>query len=542
MKETIQYKAGSPVSIQILDIDNYPWHFHEDVQLIYVLDGEVELKLTYTKYFLKKNSIHFIHTEDVHGFKGITKNNKVAVITLKSEYFSTQFPDLDNQIITTNIHSSSSTYKMLLQLRSQIFTLIWQRFNDHEDDVIKTANQLLDNLHRNFRGFTVDKNKKIFSHRVSHDKYQLERLSRVVSKIYRNYSSKLSLHDMAKEENINHFYLSHLFQNFTHENFRNFIGMVRVEMSEIKLLSTTFSIDEISHDVGFSNPKYYIENFIKWFGVHPNDYRRIYSKEILGIANIEREILPYEDIYTIIEEYVSIIETNSSNALIGQVSFDFKRTSANNNSTLWSDMFTSFKGDALSAVLNFQEGYGLDPASLYCDYIPQIECIKKLDDLISTKEISPLDLNVVDNDENINGLFTFNLMKKPMYFLFDFLRQMGEKIETAGDNSIRSYNNNKGYLILYNPDENMPLSFNISLHHVPGTLKVTEKRLLSQDNCIAFWCQLNFITNLAEEDLENIEAMSKPKVSYKIVPKKQKVSISKTLKPFEILFLKMEKL
>lgn len=538
MEELIEYNGSCPVNVQILTIENYPWHFHKDVQLVYVLDGEVELKLTYTKYNLKKNTIHYIHTYDVHGFKGISKHNKIVIITLKSEYFSQQFNNLGNQIITTNIHSSASSYKMLLLLKSQIFMLIWQNYNGNQEEITNTATQLLDNLHRNFRGFTVDQNEKIFSHRVSHDIYQLERVSRVIAKIYENYSSKLSLLDLAKEENINQFYLSHLFQNFTNESFRNFIGMVRVEMSEIKILSTNFSIDEISHDVGFSNSKYYTENFIKWFGIPPSQYRIENRCHILGVAEIIKANLTFDEIREDIEEYIGIIETDPICKSIGKINVDFKVKTSGKKSSLVNAEFFDFT--ILKDILTLRKKEVLDPSTLYWEHTPQDKCIEILEKFIADGSMPNFSTNIVDTKDNVNGLFSINLMKKPLYYLLECLKLMGDKIDIAGDNAIKSFLDDKTFLIVFNPDNTTPYSCNINFLNLPGSVKITEKKFIAENTCIGFWCQLNFSEEIEKEDFDNIEIMSRPKISYKIIPKSKKVSFSKTLEPLEIVFLKIE--
>ena len=93
--------------------------------------------------------------------------------------------------------------------------------------------------------------------------FQTDRISRIICYVYENYSSKISLAAIAAEENINTYYLSHLFQRFVGKSFRDFINMSRVEMSEYEILATDKAISKIALDTGFSNYSYYIDAFIK---------------------------------------------------------------------------------------------------------------------------------------------------------------------------------------------------------------------------------------------------------------------------------------
>ena len=287
MFQEINYEDELPVKVQVLEIEQIPWHTHNDIQIVYVLEGEIELKLTYARYRLSKNNIHIIHNEDVHGFRALSGNNLVVILSLNVDYFSARHPSLDSQVFTTKVSENIATYKKQLALKVHMFSIISElhsRKRGYKNRIMDTAHTLIDSLYSDFRGFTVNHEKRTFEHQVSRDPVQMERISRVVTFVYSNYPYKLGLSSIAEAENINSYYLSHLFQRFVGDSFRNFVSMVRVEMSEVELLTTDHSIAHISSNVGFSNAKYYVENFIEWFGCHPKEYRQLYGKEILGRA------------------------------------------------------------------------------------------------------------------------------------------------------------------------------------------------------------------------------------------------------------------
>ena len=116
MLKKIQYEDGLPIKVQVLKIQEYPWHMHNDIQVIYVLEGEIDLKMTYTRYYLSKNHMHFIHSDDVHGVKGLTENNLVVVLSLNMDYFSQFYPELDTQVFTTKGSEDVATYKRQLAM------------------------------------------------------------------------------------------------------------------------------------------------------------------------------------------------------------------------------------------------------------------------------------------------------------------------------------------------------------------------------------------------------------------------------------------
>ena len=54
MLKKIDYEDGLPVKLEVCTIGQYPWHTHNDIQIVYVLEGEIEIKIAYARYTLVK--------------------------------------------------------------------------------------------------------------------------------------------------------------------------------------------------------------------------------------------------------------------------------------------------------------------------------------------------------------------------------------------------------------------------------------------------------------------------------------------------------
>lgn len=200
MLQEIQYEDDLPVKVQVLQIQQYPWHVHNDIQIVYVLEGEVELKMTYARYRLTKNNVHFIHSDDVHGFRTLSNNNLVVVLSLNMDYFSKYYPHLDVQVFTTKVSENIATYKKQLALKVHMFSIISElhgKKKGYKDRIKEISHALIDALYKDFRGFTVNLESRTFEHQISHDLVQIDRISRVVGFVYMNYPYKLSLSSIA---------------------------------------------------------------------------------------------------------------------------------------------------------------------------------------------------------------------------------------------------------------------------------------------------------------------------------------------------------
>ncbi|MEG1583633.1 MAG: AraC family transcriptional regulator, partial [Anaerovorax sp.] len=261
--------------------------------------------------------IHFIHSDDVHGLTGITEDNLIIVLSININYFSKFFTNLSTQIFSTRVNEDAHLYvKQQMELKYYIFSIISllnKRDLDYIDQVCALSKSLIGALYKDFRGFAINKTNRNFEPKFSHDFIQTERISRVVSFIYENYAYKLSLSEIAENEHINKYYLSHLFQKFVCENFRDFVSMVRVEMSESKLLETDKSVSFIAGECGFSNAKYYIDHFITWFGVHPNAYREKCRPNTIDFKSSSFTVHELKEIEPLLKDYLdSIVEFSDS--------------------------------------------------------------------------------------------------------------------------------------------------------------------------------------------------------------------------------------
>jgi AraC-like DNA-binding protein len=98
--------------------------------------------------------------------------------------------------------------------------------------------------------------------------------------MYENYSRRLTLNEIADQEHLSIYYLSHVIKEATGLSFQELLSFIRVEESEKLLLGTNKKIGAISEESGFSAIRYYIKYFNKWFGMHPLEYRKKYTDNV----------------------------------------------------------------------------------------------------------------------------------------------------------------------------------------------------------------------------------------------------------------------
>jgi AraC-like DNA-binding protein len=532
MFEKINYPENRGIHCQLLEIKEYPIHYHSASQLIYVYEGEIELKVAYANYRLRKGDFHYIHPFDTHAIKSITSNNKILFLSMQLEFSCKYYPVFENQLFFVRTDTSTAgkkTYDSLLFLVQNII----DNLNDDDDSKFNNdAIKLLKMLHDNFREFVINKDEGLFNLKISFNQQHSELINRIITYIYQNYQENLNLTKIANEENINSYYLSHLFQHLVGENFRSFLGMVRVEMSEHSLLETTLSISKIAIDVGFSNPKYYVENFKVWFGCHPKEYRKRYANEILGKKKSIVNVLDLKN-FNITNQQNHSINLNNSSIYI-TLNFKAKHSyEAKKNISAVSANNIEIKN------LLAQDLFEFDFPKIYLNYTSNQNCMDLINIVTAPNHSSNATTSIYDTAKSLNGMFTINGLKKPLFYFMDFVPQICTAIIERTNHYIISKYNNSFYITLINDNECLEVNFRISFANQKSTCKITNYLLSNKESCFKFWEQLNFTGNISEKEKEEIAAMTRPRISFSILPTGSKQQIQLTLLPKDIAILEI---
>ena len=68
LKERITFKSELPVNVLVADIEEYPIHFHDELEMVFVLKGHIKLRNGYYNYDLKQGDIFTLNDREIHSF------------------------------------------------------------------------------------------------------------------------------------------------------------------------------------------------------------------------------------------------------------------------------------------------------------------------------------------------------------------------------------------------------------------------------------------------------------------------------------------
>lgn len=130
----------------------------------------------------------------------------------------------------------------------------------------------------NLLHYTIEKiAKNLNALSINYDKNRVSNLERAKEIIMSEYSSNLSIKDIAYKSAINECYLK--------KDFKKYYGMTILEMLQKRrlevakeLLKDDFSINEVATKVGYKHTGHFSKLFFNYFNISPNTYKKqIYS-------------------------------------------------------------------------------------------------------------------------------------------------------------------------------------------------------------------------------------------------------------------------
>lgn len=246
-----------------------------DVAVPIIIDGRYMGAIMAGQVKLSDNS-----TEDMEKIVD-TSNNSVSIEVLEEfkEYYE-QLPLLTYKEVQNiaNMLSSLCNYLVEEALDKNLILEMYKKSIGNNKELDEDF----------FQGYSVDnieKLKKGISNAVINayvsqyecDKKVSSTLKPAIDYIYKNKSENITVEGMAKICHISQSYFSRLFSKEMGDSFSNYISKLKINWAKELLEDSDMSVSQVSDELGFNEPGYFIKIFKKYEGVTPSVYRKYYK-------------------------------------------------------------------------------------------------------------------------------------------------------------------------------------------------------------------------------------------------------------------------
>ena len=250
----LHYKNDLPFQAELSKVTNLIPHRHEkELELVYCLDGSVHLEAAEQKVTLHAGQLHSIDYGDIHCLWSDEDNT-----TLIFHLDMTRMPNWDYLeyvlFACEDLHLYPYQEQAMARVKDIVLTLSYEYFSDNLQDAENfkaPLDELVDTLLKYFNWFNYENQDNY----MNVDLY--ERFHRVLVYCLNNYEKKITVSQLAAQENINRNYFSQFIGKTIFSSFSNMVNYIRCWHAEELLLTTDMPNAEISYACGFSDPKYF---------------------------------------------------------------------------------------------------------------------------------------------------------------------------------------------------------------------------------------------------------------------------------------------
>ncbi|MEE0771761.1 MAG: AraC family transcriptional regulator [Anaerovoracaceae bacterium] len=299
--QKIDYINSSPISMETCTVKHTSVHFHQTaVELIYCLEGEVNIRCNHEIVTLKKGQIFTVDFEDIHCLFS-DKENLLIVMHIDLKNLKTPWQFLEYVYFACEDNSCEpyqqeplQQIKNLLLATAYLYT---KKSTLSIDESVFAANKIADILCEYFDWFNYI---NIYPNR--NDEIR-ERFQAISAYCQNNLRRKVTIAELAKTVHINENYLSQFIRKSPYGSFSNMIGYFRCFHAQYLLLTTELSVIDISNRCGFSDDKYFYKHFKLAWGQTPKEYRRWFREYIKDENDVT--FIANDEAHRIIEPYVA---------------------------------------------------------------------------------------------------------------------------------------------------------------------------------------------------------------------------------------------
>lgn len=277
MQEKVHYLSDDfPISIFSQNYhasagDSTPFHWHDELQLNWVISGELEYCVNGDTVRLSGDKILLVKDHKLHSSRTTGKDACSLCINFSPEIFH---PMILKHYIRPLLENENFTSSILLLKPDQTGAL--KNLSDHINDtvdyfsIVNFLSQILEELVHSFEGT-----------KTPNDKEEQELFQTMLRFVHSHYQEPLTVRQIAAYGIINKNRCTDLFRKYTRLSPIKYLNEYRLYMAKNLILNTRKPISEISADVGYNQISHFIEQFRGAYGLSPLKYRNKFSGQSL---------------------------------------------------------------------------------------------------------------------------------------------------------------------------------------------------------------------------------------------------------------------
>lgn len=270
----------SPEVLSRYERGAFIWHWHPEIELTYVINGQISYQVNDRIYelhagdglFCNSNALHTGHMIDGQDCNYISTTFHPRIIygfegsILQRDYVKPLLSDPSLGSIV--FHPFVDWHRPILDAMQQIHELFLEHPAAFEMQVAQQLSFIWLSIYRNI---TVENQASPDHVGQSRD---IERLRSILAFIQAHYMDKITLDDISAQINICKSECCRFFKKYMQQSLFDYLLYYRIEKSLPLLTENRLSVTEIAEQTGFSSSGYFSRVFKEQMNCSPSQYRK----------------------------------------------------------------------------------------------------------------------------------------------------------------------------------------------------------------------------------------------------------------------------
>lgn len=246
--------VGNICRVNIQRGDSWDFHFHKNLEVIYVIEGSVECTINNKTEIIYAGEFSMCLSNEIHSGHAI--GNSVFWTCIFSEDYVGSFAKITKG-------KEGNTFKFIC--RDSVKKYLEKIFiNTEEHDFLTQKSCLYALCGEYLRCVEL----------VEKTKTSSEVMTEIVDFISQNYMNNIRLADVAKMLNYDYNYVSRLFHQLFNMSFNNFVNIYKLEKAVDLMEKSEKKLLDIAYESGFQSIRTFNNCFKSYYGINPTEYRK----------------------------------------------------------------------------------------------------------------------------------------------------------------------------------------------------------------------------------------------------------------------------
>lgn len=252
----------------------HPFHWHDEVEILYLLNGQGDIIINNQKYKLPKRQVIVIDSKLVHSTFTYNAATMFVCIHLSKTKLLDYLPDAETYMINCIPESiSNEMFPKYLEICELAENIVRLYMNDSPFFTLESEGIVL----QMFAKLLSDFSSRTFPKFPPVSNAAQERIREIISYVETHYMENISLSDIALHLGLTEEYFCRFFKKNMGISFLEYLGEIRSSHVYHELLHTDKPIAAIMEENGFSNQKHFNQTFKKIYHCTPSSIRRTKS-------------------------------------------------------------------------------------------------------------------------------------------------------------------------------------------------------------------------------------------------------------------------